>query len=274
MWIYTVLLRNRSFWHINIPSNATWSWRKILQSRESCRSFLITQIGNGSSTSLWYDYWLPDGKRLIDILPLRILTSTGLSWNSKVSHIIHDGGWHFPNIPALQPMWNTITFTPLLGREDQCLWRLHPSGAFTIKSAWDFLRAKKQVNNLYHLFWFKGHIPRHSFIMWLASIGRLRMMDRLHGRVTSTTCILCGIHMETHDHLFFECHYTNLVWTSICHKANMHWPHQPWTQLFHWTASYYKQRNDSEHMIARILLSTAVYFLWFERNNRVFTNTA
>jgi hypothetical protein len=110
--------------------------------------------------------------------------------------------------------------------------------------------------------------------MWLASIGRLRMMDRLHGRVTSTTCILCGIHMETHDHLFFECHYTNLVWTSICHKANMHWPHQPWTQLLYWTASYYKQRNDSEHMIARILLSTAVYFLWFERNNRVFTNTA
>ena len=135
VWIHTVLLRNRSFWHINIPSNATWSWRKILQSRESCRSFFITQIGNGSSTSLWYDYWLPDGKRLIDLLPLRILTSTGLSWNSKVSHIIHDGGWNFPNIPALQPTWNTITFTPLLDREDQCLWRLHPSGAFTIKSA-------------------------------------------------------------------------------------------------------------------------------------------
>ena len=274
MWIHKILLRNRSFWHIKIPLNATWSWRKILQSREICRSFFITQIGNGSSTSLWYDYWLPEGKRLIDTLPLRILTSTGLSWTSRVAHIIHDGNWNFPAIPGLQQTWNTITFSPNLGREDQCIWRLNPSGIFTIKSAWDFLREKKQVNNLYHLLWFKGHIPRQSFILWLASLGRLRTMDRLHGSVSSTTCILCGLHMETHEHLFFECHYTNLVWMSICHKANIHWPRQSWMQLLQWTASYYKQRNDSEHLIARLLLSTTVYFLWFERNNRVFTNTS
>jgi hypothetical protein len=75
---------------------------------------------------------------------------------------------------------------------------------------------------LHHLLWFKGHIPRHSFILWLASLDRLRTMDRLHGGVPTTTCILCGIHMETHEHLFFECSYTGLVWTSICNKANIH----------------------------------------------------
>nr|TKR98075.1 hypothetical protein D5086_0000206760 [Populus alba] len=185
-----------------------------------------------------------------------------------------DGGWNFPAIPALQQTWNTITFIPNIGREDQCIWRLNPLGTYTIKSAWDFLRGKKPLNNLCHILWFKGHIPRHSFIMWLASLGRLRTMDRLHGSVFNTTCILCGHHMETHEHLLFDCHYTNLVWKSICQKANIHWPRQPWMHLLRWTASSYKQRNDSEHLIARLLLSTTVYFLWFERNNRVFTNTS
>lgn len=222
VWVTIVLLRNKSFWLINIPSTAFWSWRKILQSREWCRSLFINCIGNGSSTSLWYDYWLPDGNRIIDILPLRVLTSTGLSWTSMVSHIIHDGGWNFPDIPELQPTWNAINFGPHLGREDQCVWRLQSSGVFTIKSAWEFLIPKKPDNNLHHLLWFKGHIPRHSFILWLASLDRLRTMDRLHGGVPTTTCILCGIHMETHEHLFFECSYTGLVWMSIYNKANIH----------------------------------------------------
>ena len=274
IWVTTVLLRNKSFWHVNVPSTASWSWRKILQSREWCRGLFTICIGNGSSTSLWYDYWLPDGQRIIDILPLRTLTSTGLSWTSMVSHIIHNGGWNFPDIPGLQSTWGAINFGPHPDREDQYIWRLHSTGSFTIKSAWEFLREKKPVTTLYHLLWFTSHIPRHSFILWLASLGRLRTMDRLHGELTTTNCILCGLYMETHEHLFFECSYTKSVWTSICHRANQHWPCKPWTQLLHWSAIHYNQRNNNDHMIARLLLSATVYYLWYERNNRVFVSTS
>jgi hypothetical protein len=189
-----------------------------------------------------------------------------------VSNIIHNGGWNFPDIPELQSTWSAITFRPHLDREDQCIWRRQSNGVFTIKSAWEFLRERQPVNNMHHLLWFTGHIPRHSFILWLASLGRLRTMDRLHGVVTTTTCILCGLHTETHDHLFFECSYTSLVWTSICRRANQHWPCKPWTQLLHWSATHYNQRNNSDHIIARLLLSATVYYLWYERNNRVFVN--
>ncbi|KAJ6930707.1 hypothetical protein NC652_014285 [Populus alba x Populus x berolinensis] len=67
---------------------------------------------------------------------------------------------------------------------------------------------------MYNLLWFKGHIPCHSFILWLASLGHLRTMDRLHmaGIIKNTTCILFG-------HLFFHCHYSSLVWAT--NKANM-----------------------------------------------------
>jgi len=33
-------------------------------------------------------YWLLDGQRLCDLMPFRVLTYTGLSWNIKVSNII------------------------------------------------------------------------------------------------------------------------------------------------------------------------------------------
>ena len=274
VWVHTVLLRHRSFWSLNIPSTTSWSWRKILQSREWCRGWFIKSIGNGLSTSLWYDYWLPDGKRLIDIYPLRVLTSTGLSWNSMVSNIIQDGCWNFPNIYELQAIWNTINFSPITAREDLCLWTGQQSREFTIKSAWELIRDKRPSNNLHHLLWFKGHIPRQSFILWLASLGRLRTMDRLHGITTNAFCILCGLHVETHEHLFFECTYTGSVWVSVCQRANMHWPCKPWMQFLQWAAAHYNKKNAIDHLIARLLLSTTVYFLWYERNNRVFANNA
>ncbi|KAJ6989544.1 hypothetical protein NC653_022191 [Populus alba x Populus x berolinensis] len=185
-----------------------------------------------------------------------------------------NGGWNFPDIPGLQSTWGAINFGPHIDREDQYIWRLHSTGIFTIKSAWEFLRPKKSVTTLHHLIWFTGHIPRHSFILWLASLGRLRTMDRLHGEITTTNCTLCGIYMETHDHLFFECSYTKSVWTTICHRANQHWPCKPWTQLLHWSATHYNQRNNTDHMIGRLLLSATVYYLWYERNNRVFISTS
>jgi hypothetical protein len=191
-----------------------------------------------------------------------------------VSSIIQDGCWNFPNISELQATWNSITFNPLIAREDLCFWTGHHSREFTIKSAWELIREKRPANNLHHLLWFKGHIPRQSLILWLASLGRLRTMDRLHGTASSALCVLCGLQVETHEHLFFECNYTGVVWVSICQRANMQWPCKPWTQFLHWAATYYNKKNDIDHMIARLMLSITVYFLWYERNNRVFTNNA
>jgi hypothetical protein len=49
---------------------------------------MIACIGNEEATSLWYDYWLLEGRRICDFLPYRIFSSTGLPWNAKVVNII------------------------------------------------------------------------------------------------------------------------------------------------------------------------------------------
>ncbi|KAJ6978394.1 hypothetical protein NC653_026709 [Populus alba x Populus x berolinensis] len=160
LWVNTILLRNRSLWHINIPSNPSWSWRKILQAREQCRGRFLSCIGNGLSTSLWFDYWLLEGKRIIDVISSRRLTSTGLCWNARVSDIIQGNHWVFPQLPELQSTWAAISFHPHPAREDQCVWTGHHSGNFSIHSAWDMLREHRLATFMHRLLWFKGHVPR------------------------------------------------------------------------------------------------------------------
>jgi mannosylglycoprotein endo-beta-mannosidase len=275
LWIHAILLRGKSFWQVPMPSNPSWSWRKILQSRDWCRGWFTVKIGNGSSTFLWYDYWLPEGKRLIDIHPLRTLTATGLPWNARVSSIINDGHWNFPmDITVLHTSWQSIVFQPKQHHEDQWVWTGHSSGHFSIRSAWDLLRDKRPLNNIHPLLWFKGHIPRQSFILWLAGLGRLRTMDRLYsaGIIRNASCILCGTHTETHAHLFFECPTSQIVWQTINARANIYWPCCTWPNLLQWGAIQYCRKDDIQHLIARFLLSATVYILWHERNKRIFNN--
>jgi len=67
------------------------------------------------STSQWLDYWLLDGRWLYDILPFRVLSSIGLTWNVKVLDIILKGVWAFPTgHQDLQLFWNSIRFYPYI----------------------------------------------------------------------------------------------------------------------------------------------------------------
>nr|TKR98077.1 hypothetical protein D5086_0000206780 [Populus alba] len=120
------------------------------------RVALVPKIENptsdGISTSLWYDYWLSEGKRLIDILLLRILTSTGLSWTTKVSDIICRGQWHFPvGQPTLQVIWHSINFQPCQSLADCCIWKGHTTGKFFIASAWELIHDTRPTNSMHHL---------------------------------------------------------------------------------------------------------------------------
>nr|TKS06527.1 hypothetical protein D5086_0000121650 [Populus alba] len=182
-------------------------------------------------------------KRFIDVYPLRTLTATGLPWNAQVSTIIQDGQWHFPrDVPAIQPTLNSIHFYPNPTSKDTYTW--------------------------------KGHIPRHSFILWLACLGRLHTMDRLSaaGIIQNASCILCGLQTETHEHLFFNYTTSRQVWQTVNTVATIYWPSCNWSDLLQWGAVNYNKKNDVQHLIVCLLLTTTVYHLWQERNKRVFSN--
>lgn len=271
-WARLLLLCGQSFWHIRVTSRASWAGRKILLSRIWCRGLIVTCIGDGTDTMLWQYYWLSQGP-LCDLLPFRTLTSIGLPWDARVSDIIRDDLWDFPSGSAnLQHIWDSITMQPSASLPDHLVWKGHPFGRFSIDSAWNVLRDKQDVNSIHHLLWFPGHIPCHSFILWLASLGRLHTMDRLssHSVITSFLCVLCSSATETHDHLFFSCDFLSYVWREVTTRTLTTWPTLSWLPLLQWAILHLRRKGDFRHLLSRLVLSTTIYFLWFERNNRVF----
>jgi len=104
---------------------------------------------------------------------------------------------------------------------------------------------------------------------------QIRVCDinpNMDGIIASRTCILCGMHNETHDHIFFQCSYSSTVWETASRRAHIQWPTSPWHQLLLWAASTYQKGKDINHLIARRFLSTTVYSLRQERNRRIFNN--
>ncbi|KAD3066367.1 hypothetical protein E3N88_34247 [Mikania micrantha] len=60
-WVNQYHLKGRNFWEIPIKREDCWSWRKLLQQRDLLHNHMISIIGNGLSTSAWYDNWHPTG---------------------------------------------------------------------------------------------------------------------------------------------------------------------------------------------------------------------
>ncbi|KAB5521999.1 hypothetical protein DKX38_026318 [Salix brachista] len=202
----------------------------------------------------------------------RMLASTGIPWNAKVSSIIRNRTWNLPtNCPEMEVIWEDIRSQPHGDREDKITWIKQPSGIFNIHSAWEKLRERKPEMITHKLLWYPNNIPRQSFILWLAMQGRLRTMDRGYCQQT-TNCVLCGQEPETHSHLFFECPYSRAVWTSINARAKIQWRQLSWINLIHWASGAWAKRKDFQHLTARLILSSTVYFLWYERNRRIFTS--
>ncbi|KAL0431096.1 UNVERIFIED_CONTAM: hypothetical protein Sradi_0735600 [Sesamum radiatum] len=59
--------------------------------------------------------------------------------------------------------------------------------------------------------------PKYSFILWLGLLGRLATHDRLSFLQEEEACSLCINKQETARHLFFECPFSDFVWSHIRH---------------------------------------------------------
>ena len=272
-WVHSVLLKGRNFWEVKASAKSSWNWRKIMDSRRWCKGLFRTIIGDGRETSLWFDPWLPEGRRLFEAFTPRILATTGLGWDAKVSSIINNGVWTFPNGHlTLQQAWSSIPFHPKQHTQDKIIWPAHASGIFSIASAWNLLRSSKENSTLHGLIWYNHHVPRYSLILWLASRGRLSTMDRpMLGTTTgSRTCILCGSEDESHNHLFFQCTYTGFFWNRLTSFAQQQWPEVNWENVLQWAGKKFIKKKRFNCLLAKHMLATAIYFIWIERNHRIF----
>ena len=82
-------------------------------------------------------------------------------------------------------------------------------------------------------------------------------------------CPLCVANFDSHEHLFFKCSYSTQVWQYVRSKAGLSSTSVVWEDIVNEFFSFAK-KNSIKSVVAKLILASAVYCIWQERNARLF----
>ena len=130
---------------------------------------------------------------------------------------------------------------------------------------------KKKKVSWHRLIWATFVVPKHTFISWLAVLNRLPTKERIKawGLEVDDKCVMCRNAEETRDHVFFGCTFFKKIWNEVlalCGKAK---EVTSWREKVEWAISRLKGKSLSS-TILRIAWNAAIYFIWIERNKRIY----
>ncbi|XP_015168672.1 uncharacterized protein [Solanum tuberosum] len=113
--------------------------------------------------------------------------------------------------------------------------------------------------------------PKWTFIMYLVILRRLYTKDRLDKWEihNDSICSLCKAELETHQHLFFACNMANVIWQRLLHWLSINRCSAGWNEELEWT-TLHANRKTIQDEVYRMTLAVAVYYIWQERNYRIF----
>ncbi|XP_026419873.1 uncharacterized protein LOC113315838 [Papaver somniferum] len=136
---------------------------------------------------------------------------------------------------------------------------------------------KAIANHRDHVFWhplvlFKLHIPRNSFISWVALHGILKTRDKLvrWGVININKCVLCEDGIESEAHIFHDFPFFALIWNGLLLKLGFCRGNTPtWEVEIQWCITFFAG-NDLISTIKKLVFNGFIYQIWSERNNRIF----
>ncbi|GJX79146.1 RNA-directed DNA polymerase, eukaryota, reverse transcriptase zinc-binding domain protein [Tanacetum coccineum] len=115
-------------------------------------------------------------------------------------------------------------------------------------------------------------IIRHIKGPWInTEKGKLMTCDRMAkwGSYDMHVCALCKGHAESHDHLFFNCPFSQAIWKELKMLMQFQGNANVWGDIIDELAD--KPNNSIIwSIVRRLCLTGVVYAIWKERNNRVF----
>ncbi|GJX43346.1 hypothetical protein Tco_0260022 [Tanacetum coccineum] len=147
---------------------------------------------------------------------------------------------------------------------------------FSVACAWEALRPRDHEVSWFHFVWFSNCIPRHSFHLWLVMRESLKRQDKVRPWDVGPTvdlallrCLLCDTQRDSHSHLFFESPFSAKVWEYVRHLAVMEHVSPIMENILLYLQPMDRVRT-AKSVFGRLLLAATSYFLWVERNNRLF----
>ena len=208
------------------------TWRAIMAGRKVLQMGCIRRIGDGTTTNIWRDQWLPEG---VGFKPLcrkdgalaeqvsELMSPDGLSWDDEALD------------QNLIPLDAAAAKRIPLGRSmsDIWAWSGERHGLYTVKSGYrllaaaeaqqrDFRQGKATHSNhsgdpRWQKLW-KSKVPPKVRVFWWRIIhDYLPSKANLHRRHIDplSICDTCGARDETTFHALVECTYARLFWVKL-----------------------------------------------------------
>ncbi|GJY18130.1 RNA-directed DNA polymerase, eukaryota, reverse transcriptase zinc-binding domain protein [Tanacetum coccineum] len=237
-WVKSHYLIDNSVWAVDLSHHASWVWKQILALRDKIRSFVKFKIGDGRKCFFWFDSWYEKGP-LCKLINYNVLMQDRYILKTKVSDLIIDGIWRWPQD------WN-IRFKEILGisapnliqnQDDKVIW----------------------VNK-------KGKEKNFS-----VKEGRLKTQDRISRwlNIQDMRCPFCYQHKDSHSHLFFGCDTSRRLWERLKGMAKLEHVSNSWAQIISSIVNM-PANNTIWSVIQKLVLGASVYYIWQERNIRLF----
>lgn len=232
--------------------------------------FLHYVIGNGESTSLWFDPWIHNAH--IACHPSdQIIGLSRLDCNALVADIINDFAWQLPssNHHFIMELRSKIVNSLIMpsSLEHQILWNGTQVSLIKVAQIWDSIRPRCLMVAWHAIVWFPQCVPRFSFVLWLAFKGKMHTKD-IMAKYTphlNPSCLLCTTGDECFGHLFFECSYSYEILFMVFRRCGWRGNSRSWMAI----ATFIMSSRGSHKVVLSLALSATVYYVWLERNQRI-----
>ncbi|GKC05518.1 RNA-directed DNA polymerase, eukaryota, reverse transcriptase zinc-binding domain protein, partial [Tanacetum coccineum] len=274
-WVNLVKLKGKSFWVIEEEAGDSGTWKALLELRNKIRPYTFHQIGNGEDVSMWNDNCCDLG-HLKQFVTNKDIHEARIHEDCSVAEMSDDNKWNWPEQWVKKFSQLRHLQVPSLNKEkyDHAKWRKRNGQLvdFSVRGVWWELKCVYPNVSWYKVVWFSQCNPRCAFILWMAIKGKLATQDNIMKWNNSLLlCPLCSKCNDSHNHLFFKCDFSTQIWQEMSHKMNMGLSPNNWSEIVNKVAEL-PCTNAIRSILRRLILATSVYYIWKERNSRLFTN--
>ncbi|KAM6568714.1 hypothetical protein CsatB_016699 [Cannabis sativa] len=232
------------------------AWNKVCLSKaEGGIGFL--NINTWNKAALMKNIWTLAAKK--DNLWVKWIHSVYLKnddcWNHKAS--IHSS-WYWRKLVDLKDeMRRTWDTNQLLATE------------FKIADAYKKLQLTQDRTHWCNQVWSRLNHPKHSFILWMAVLDRLKTRDRLKRmQITDVEeCCFCSSQPESKLHLFFQCSKTSSLLQQMKDWIGWKAPAYDLNSLIRSISR--SKRSKFQQQVFSASIAGLVYFIWQQRNGKI-----
>ncbi|XP_021979813.1 uncharacterized protein LOC110875929 [Helianthus annuus] len=212
-----------------------------------------------------------------------MIAREGFNLKTTVAELIDgNGNWRWPQAWLnLFPVLINVTVPAIVpDLEDRLGWKSFEGKIvhFSSWDAWNNLRVRENKVAWVNMVWYGQCIPRHSFHLWLVIKNKLKTQDRLAvweaGSETNLIlmcCPLCKYGRDSRDHLFFQCSFSAKIWNIVNKRVDMGNVNDTWSSIMAWIEQHASSKK-LEHIVCKLVVAASTYFIWQERNNRLFSH--